>query len=341
VLYIPIVSLVACGGDRNLIPRADVVADMPNARDTYQPPFDVPTPTDVPVRRDMPTPQDSPAEMDAADGTAATADASGDMPTPDAAASDGATDVPSSDAQSLARCSPTVDGTLDAVEWRAGYFAQNTVLPSIWGPNELRELRMCFDDSALYIGVRGTVESGGGAGAVANAIVLYVDRDYVGPGGMPATGISLLSALSDRVGVLDSALSAGLTLGLGTEGFGVEAAWGIAGMRAVNSATSLDDFGWRLFWPAGGNPDRRRDFAFVLGGVNTACQDRPGTADDACETRILWSSLFEGPRPARTTVAVFARIVNGDGSMSPNQTLPQDDPMMPRTVHRVGVIEVR
>lgn len=240
----------------------------------------------------------------------------------------------------LARCTPTIDGTLGATEYAMAARADNTVLPSAWGANELRELRVCFDDNALYIAVRGSVEPAP-MGGTTNSIVIYLDRDFRAGAGGTATGISLFSALMDRSGQLDTALSANFRLTAAVDGFGVEGAFGVYGTRTFTASTSDTTQGWRLFWPAGGMPDRRSDFAYVVAGVNTSCQDRPGLMDDVCETSILWTSLFEGPRPSTTTVALFARIVNADGTMSPDQTLPQDDPMNPRTISRLLTVSVR
>jgi hypothetical protein len=244
------------------------------------------------------------------------------------------------DAASVPRCTPTVDGTIGASEYNGGARVDNTVLPSAWGPNELRELRACVDDVALYLAVRGSVE-GSLPGATANSVLVYIDRDFRGGSGATATGISLFSALADRSGRLDTALSSDFRLTAAVDGFGVEGAFGWWGTRTFAATTSDESQGWRLFWPAGGTPDRRRDFSYITTGVSTNCQDRAGTADDVCETSVRWVDLFEGPRPARTTIALFARVVNNDGSMSPDQGLPQDDPMNPRSVSRVLTLEVR
>ena len=49
----------------------------------------------------------------------------------------------------------------------------------------------------------------------------------------------------------------------------------------------------------------------------------------ACEAYIPLATLG-GVAPR--TIALFARINNGFGDMSPNQTLPMDDPSSPRVV---------
>jgi len=239
------------------------------------------------------------------------------------------------DAAAPARCTPAIDGTISPAEYAAALRVTNTTLPSAWGPNELRDLYLCYDSNALYIALRGSVETAP-MGSPANAIVVYIDRDYGS-----ATGISLFSALNDRMGALDTALSSNFTLTAGAGSFGVEGAFGVAGLRTLSLMTSDETQGWRLFWPTSVVPDRRTNFAYVVSGVSTNCQDRAGTADDTCETSIAWTSLFEGPRPASTTIALFARIVNAAGTSSPDQTLPMDTPAMPRNVGRVLTLDVR
>lgn len=240
------------------------------------------------------------------------------------------------------RCTPTLDGTINAAEWSNAVRVTNTVLPSAWGPNELRDLYLCYNATTLFVGLRGSVEATPTGGTGANAIVLYVDRDFRGGAGGTATGISLFSVLNDRMGVLDSALSADFRPTAAIDGFGVEAAFGIAGTRNLDTRTSDETQGWRLFWPAGGTPDRRSNFAYVLTGVDTRCVDNAGTDSDTCESSISWAALFEtATPPSSTTIAVFARVVNAGGAMSPNQTLPQDDPSTPRNVGRVATLSLR
>jgi hypothetical protein len=273
---------------------------------------------------------DRPSTMTMDSGPDASADAALDARADTGIAADA---VP--DAAPPARCSPVIDGTITPAEYAAAQHATNTRLPSAWGPNELRELYLCYDDAALYIALHGSVETSP-MGSAANAIVVYIDRDYGS-----ATGISLFSALNDRMGALDTALSANFTLTAGVGAFGVEGAFGVAGLRTITAMSSDETQGWRLFWPPSAMPDRRTNFAYVVSGVNTNCQDREGTADDTCETSIAWTSLFEGPRPATTTIALFARIVNGAGTSSPDQTLPMDMPDMPRSIGRVLTLDVR
>jgi hypothetical protein len=246
---------------------------------------------------------------------------------PDAPDVTDVTDVPLVDAGPSARCTPTIDGTLGA-DWTSDALIATNSTASTWGTgqNELHSIRLCYDATALYFGIDGVVESG-------NAMVAYIDRDYDPPGGAP-TGVSLFSALSDSTGALDDAISADFTLGADAGNYGAEAAWGSLGMASV-AATAVDaNAGLLLIAPAGGSgPDRRADFAWTMGS-QTACS----SANQFCETSIAWTSLFEGPRPASGRIALFVRINNGLGTMSSNQTLPEDMPAMARTVSRVLVL---
>lgn len=322
--------LGACVEAQPTLPRRDGSTD--DARD------DRPA-----VLPDSATAQDARSAMDVVDDRPASAmsdaatDALREASVADAA---DAADVATDTGAPPARCAPTIDGTIAPSEYTTAIRVENSTLPSAWGPNELRELYLCYDDRALYLAIRGSVESAP-MGSPANAIVLYLDRDFRGGTGGSATGISLFSALTDRAGALDTALSSDFRLGASVDGFGVEGAFGVSGLRTLTSASSDEAQGWRLFWPATAVPDRRSNFAYIVTGVSTACQDRAGTADDSCETSVAWTSLFEGPRPASTTVALFARIVNGGGTMSPDQTLPYDMPSTPRTITRVLTMDVR
>ncbi len=325
-------AATACVEGQPTLPRRDAAGDaitdarasLPDAQDDRAAPID-----------------DQSARPDAVDDRPSITMDSGPDAAPDAAIdaradSTVATDA-APDAAPAARCTPAIDGTITPAEYTTALRVENTTLPSAWGPNELRELYLCYDDRALYLAVRGSVEAAP-MGSAANAIVVYIDRDFQGAGGA-ATGISLFSALADRTGALDTALSSDFRVT--AAGFGVEGAFGVAGTRTFTSASSDESQGWRLFWPTSALPDRRTNFAYVVSGVSTQCQDRAGTMDDVCETSVAWSSLFEGPRPATTTIALFARIVNAMGSNSPDQTLPADMPATPRTISRVLTMDVR
>lgn len=243
-----------------------------------------------------------------------------------------------SDGAVLGRCTPVIDGRIGA-DWPSTAIVERNTAAHTWINNELRVLRVCYDATSLYLGIEGTVEMNG------NGIVVYLDRDFRGGPGGSATGISRFEELTDDTGQLDNIISAALTLGSGAMGFGADGAWGTAGMRSLAGEELSDATGLRLFAPApGASPDaggidRRRDFAWVT-GAQSVCNASGSIEVHACEVAIRWNALFEGPRPARTTVALFARIHNHDGTMSASETLPQDNPKMPRRVDRVLVMEV-
>jgi hypothetical protein len=326
-------ALGACSSDRDLfrdVPIADVVTDR--ASPTSDVPQDAPADTAVPTD----APLDASSRADAADATTP-ADVAADTAAPSDAPADSARDASVADAAPDAaptpdgRCTPTIDGAV-AADWPSNAIVATNAVATAWGPDDqLRAIRVCYDATNLYLGLEGSSQA-------MNGVVVYLDRDFAGGVGGTATGISLLSALTDHAGTLDSRISAALTIN--AAGFGAEGAWGFAGLPTapLAAAATSDTVGLRLFWPTGGTPDRRTDFAWMT-GAQTVCAGSGATA--ACETAIAWTQLYEGARPTSTTVALFARINNGDGTMTSNQTLPQDDPMNPRTVSRVLQVPVR
>jgi len=317
------VTLAACGSDRFLLDSGDPGVDV-----ATDPGFD--------VSRDN--------GSDAVDVTDAGNDSGLDLV--DVAMDAGtdvldvATDVSDvrvdavGDAGPSGRCLPVIDGVIGS-DWTASAIVADNTVATAWGVgmNDLRSLRVCYDSTALYLGIDGDAQS-------TNAVVAYIDRDYNPPGGAP-TGVSIFSALTDHAGALDTRISAALMLGAGAGNFGAEAAWGTNGMLSLAGTAVSDNAGLRLIsqttstLPDGGAlPDRRADFAWTM-GAQSACTT---TAPFACEVSIAWASLYEGPRPASGRIALFLRINNSDGTMTSNQTIPQDDPTMPRVVNRVLVL---
>jgi hypothetical protein len=257
------------------------------------------------------------AAIDAASSDAATHDASSiDAYALDAAAHDAGTDAVSidagghdafaqdagtdaSDAPSLVP--PVIDGVIGATEWSAATTATSTTA-TIWTGDTLSALHAIALGGTLYLAIEGQVES-------FNGMVLYLDGD---PGG--ANGIADLSTLTDSIGALDNVISAGFTT---PTGHGWDLAWGTTAMS--HSVMGADDTtGFRDIVHT---PD---NFGWIVASTaQTAC------SATACEASIPTAML---PGAAPRTIAMFARIANSDGTMSPNQTLPMDDPTMPRLV---------
>ena len=263
-------------------------------------------------------------------------DAGGDVRDGSDVGSDSGTDATDvgTDAGPSGRCTPVIDGVIGG-DWSSAAIVASNSAVTAWGVglNELRSIRVCYDATSVYLGIDGESES-------VNAIVTYIDRDYNPPSGAP-TGVSIFSALTDRAGALDSRVSANLMLGAGAGNFGAEAAWGTDGALSLGATALSDNVGLRLIGPSsatlpdgGAVPDRRADFSWTMGAQSTCST----TAPLACEVAIAWASLFEGPRPTNGRIALFVRINNTDGSMSSNQTLPQDDATAPRVINRVLVI---
>jgi len=195
-----------------------------------------------------------------------------------------------------------IDGTLGAEEWAGAASATNTVASS-WGANTLARVVARADAARLYVGVEGQVEA-------MNAIVMYVDG-ALGAG----TGIADLATLTDADGELDNAISAGIAVSV--PGFGADLAWGTRDM--ARAASGFDGrMGWRNIVTMPG------DFAWI------SADDGPAACSaTACETSIPLAMLAGG---GSRTIALFVRIVNGDGFSISNQCLPEDDETQPQTV---------
>jgi hypothetical protein len=207
---------------------------------------------------------------------------------------------------------PTVDGMISPAEWGAFAVGTNTTA-TIWAGNTLLALHAVAVGGTLYVGVEGMVEASG-----MNAMVVYVDGD---PGG--AHGVTSLSMLADHTGALDSSLSAAFTT---PATFHADLAWGTKSMSR-SLTTSDDTMGWRDL--AGGS---LTNFNWIVAPTAT----RSACTATACEASVPTASL--GPSAGPRTITLFARITNGDGSMSPNQTLPMDVAAMPRTVSNLLTI---
>lgn len=246
---------------------------------------------------------DAPAVTD----TGIDAPESADVPTLDVpavdAGSDAGIDAAGTDAGPLP---PTIDGTISPGEWAGAVVATDDTI-TIWSGNELRGLRALIAGDSLYLALEGRIEGG-------NAMAVYVDRDLD-----EAVGVADLSTVTDFEGALDNAITGALvtptgfatdlvfgTLDLSRSASGSDARMG---WRDLNRAAALDD----LYWIGA-------DVAPVV------------CASATCETRLPLDELG-GTAPRR--IALFARILNADGTMSPNQTLPSDDGAMPRTVAAV------
>ena len=214
------------------------------------------------------------------------------------------------------RCRPTIDGAIGA-DWTASAALASNTTPTAWGAggNELRTVRACIDDTALYLGVEGIVES-------TNVIAAFIDRDDGA-----ATGIVTGASFGDRTGALDVAISPNFTAF--PAGVGVDLVWGTRGMSTHHGAV-VDAVGLR---DVRSNPT---DYAWIVGD-DTACS---AAAGGACEVSIPWTALY-GPagRPSGARLAIFLRLGNGDGTMASNQTLPQDTPATPFAVTRVLRVE--
>lgn len=195
-----------------------------------------------------------------------------------------------------------IDGVIGTIEW-AGAQETTSTTATIWAGSELRRMLVDVRDGRFYLAIEGMIEGN-------NAIVVYVDNDT-----SDTAGVADLATLTDSSGSLDNALSAGFVT---PASFRADYAWGTQDMSR-SAAGSDDRMGWRDI--AVSDPT---DFAWI-----TASEAPTTCTANACETSIPLATLG-GVSPR--TIGLFARIANWDGTSSPNQTLPMDDPSAPRTV---------
>lgn len=192
-----------------------------------------------------------------------------------------------------------MDGVVDEEVWMDASTTEAVVDTDRPG-SELLRLRAFIGAGRLFVAVEGSL-------AADDALTVYVDN-AVGD----AAGIDDLGLLTDETGALDSAISSALST---PSGYEMDYAFGTVLMP--HAAVGLDDAaGWRelvvgdtLPWETG--------------------EDAPVVCSaDACEASIDLDRLG-GAAPR--TLAIFARIVRGDGGWA-NQTLPLDDPASPGVV---------
>jgi hypothetical protein len=220
------------------------------------------------------------------------------------------------------RGTPTLDGEIDTgagSDWNDAFLAGQNNQGGSWSPNHMDRLYVCFDDTNLYLGLAGWVESG-----IGNAMVVYIDVDY-GPG----TGVANMNALTDTSAGIDDAISSKCSVTAG--GFGAEFAVGTKGMAGAESAELLPDAGLRLLV----SPATPDDFHWLASTVITS------PTEHGVEAAVPLDALLGGLPPEGARLAVFARLLNADGQFLSNDTLPLDNPASPEEVGSVFVFEVR
>ncbi len=178
-----------------------------------------------------------------------------------------------------------LDGETSPGEWDGAMWAHQSH-PSNWGVerNQLSSLAVVMDDEYLWLRVEGRIE-------LANAIVVYIDS-------VPGAGIAP-SALTDRLGMLDDAISCGVS---SAPNHAPDFAWGT---RVMGGTALLGAPGWREL----SSPGDLRAIDDKL--VPTVC------TEGVCETRISRVAIRN-----RGPIFAFARLVNGTGDLLSNQGLP-------------------
>jgi hypothetical protein len=220
------------------------------------------------------------------------------------------------------RGTPTLDGEIDTTtgnDWDDAFLAGQNNAGGNWSPNHMDSLYVCFDDTNLYLGLTGWVES-----TIGNAIVVYIDVDY-GPG----TGVANMNTLTDTDGGLDNAISS--KCNVTASGFGAEFAVGTQGMVGVDASNLAGEAGLRRFVSPGA-PD---NFDWLASTVTTS------PTEHGIEAAIGLDVLLGGLPAEGARLAVFARLLNADGQFLSNDTLPLDNPAAPEEVGNVFVFDLR
>ncbi len=209
---------------------------------------------------------------------------------------------------------PTLDGALSMKEWVGPILQAQKA--SEWTNNTVSQLYVAFDKTQLYVGWTGSVEA-------KNAIVAYVDVDY-GKG----TGVKSPVDLKDNTGALDDAVSNVLKVLDGS--FAADFALGTVGMKSQLTGKPADSAG--AGWRSLANVS---DLGW-LGGKLVA-QSGKGV-----EASLPLSVLFPKGVPATgATVALFVKIVNGDGSVAPKDgALPDQKASDATTIDSVATVRV-
>jgi hypothetical protein len=196
--------------------------------------------------------------------------------------------------------SPTVDGVIGAGEYPAATKIATNSVESTWGAgNVLSTLYAGFDAANLYVAIEGTTEA-------ANAMVVYVDRDFGA-----STGAANMGMLSDNDGAVDASLQGGLDVTVA--GFGADIGAGTIGMQSIKAADGLSDVaGWRGLSPSD-------NFAWLAGDVVAG--------DGVVELAIPLGALYPTGVPASGgAVAIVVRITYY-GDNYANQSLPEGVPV--------------
>ncbi len=209
----------------------------------------------------------------------------------------GASDTLSAGFEYLLVDTPTVDG--DLADWDPALrVASNTVVSDWSAANELTALYVAFDDTHLYVGIDGTVESN-------NVIVAYLDTDFGA-----STGITDTVTITDNDGELDSALggSAGFSLAINVTGFGADFAFGSKGMNDA-LGTLVSPAGLRGLTPP-------ENLSWLVSTVDAG--------NHALECALPLADLLTTIPATGATLALVVKITEATGEHRANQTLPED-----------------
>jgi alkaline phosphatase len=213
------------------------------------------------------------------------------------------------------------------------------------GFNQLDALYVTSDADGLLVGIDGVTERD------ANGVLLFVDLDR-GRG----TGLGADVTAADLAGVLDGVITGTADrLDVSVDGVGFDVVVGTLGAMTVEEGYFSEEGGLRGVCGEWGDP---ADFHWLAAAINqddgnvsydgTAAPDAAATGltENGVELRLRWETVFPDGLPAHgVEVAVWALLVNADGTWISNQGLPAlssaDEPGAGTvTASRVAVLSV-
>ena len=215
---------------------------------------------------------------------------------------------------------PTVprlaDGDLDDLGDKVTTQTQETDYGA--GYNQLDGLRVTSDVDALWIGLDGVFDD------EANGVLVWIDLDH-GAG----TGVGADKTLDDSDAPLDILASA-LGFELEVDGLGFDAVVGTLEGTMAQLGNRDDEAGLRLLHGSYGTETdlywAETVANFDDGNVarNRVAEDagETGATDGGLELQLPWSELLPDGLAETQTLALWAVLVNEDGTAASNQALP-------------------
>ena len=227
------------------------------------------------------------------------------------------------------KASPTIDGVIQLgpdLEWNPVHHLSQQQEPThhTWGNNRLQDLFVGYDQDNLYVALQAWTDSTSG-----NSLVVYLDTDFGSQ-----TGVSDMNQLIDHVGLsgvagLDDAISSICTVH--HKGFGADFAIGTQNLVSIELQENQLDQKVHAGLRSLADP---ASFIWLPATIKTS------KFQGQVEMAIPWSSLYGASLPQHARLALFARLVSGDGEYVCPATMPPDDPIEPERVKSIAIIDV-